>query len=391
MESVLFKNARIISGDNIIEKACLLVENGLIKSISDDISCNDENTLIIDAKNSYLAPGFIDLHFHGIRNIGVSKAGDIEKICKMLPEYGVTGFLPSVIPEKTEAEDVNLLKDIAQIESDGASILGILLEGHFLTLTGALKVLSNGNDDRKRVKQFIEALGKYKAVFCISPEYEEISDLLPLMTQHGMPAFITHTGADYEKTACAIEKGAVHATHFYNVFPYIGDREPGVRGCGTVEAVYSYPDVSVDFILDGEHVEPGAVKMAIACKGIEKVCLITDANVNSGLGPGKYRGLGDIPVEVRYDGGPARIAEKGLTCGTLAGSGLTMDKALRNAVSMLKISVTEAVKMVSSNPAEVLGLADEKGYLKIGYDADIVMLDEGLNVEGCWIDGIKKY
>ena len=92
MDKVLFKNARIISGDNIIEEACLLVENGLIKSISDDISCNDDNTLIIDAKNSYLAPGFIDLHFHGIRNIGVSKAGDIEKICRMLPEYGSHGF-----------------------------------------------------------------------------------------------------------------------------------------------------------------------------------------------------------------------------------------------------------------------------------------------------------
>ena len=187
--------------------------------------------------------------------------------------------------------------------------------------------------------------------------------------------------------------------HQYNRFScdqdsYQGDREGGVRGCGAVEAVLANPDVSVDFILDGEHVEPAAVEMAIACKGRNKVCLITDANLNAGLPAGRYKGIGNREIIVEYEGGPARMLkslQEGKLKGGLCGSGLTLARAVRNAVKFLGLDIPQAVSMASANPAQVLGLHQNKGHISEGYDADMVMLDRELKVVRCWTGGICRF
>ncbi len=207
------------------------------------------------------------------------------------------------------------------------------------------------------------------------------------MVKDGYPAFITHTMATVEQTEKAIEAGAVHATHFYDVFPYPGEKDPGVRTCGAVEAILANPNTSVDFVLDGEHVHPVAVKVALACKGSTKVSLITDANVNAGLPPGKYYSFKGYGVEVLYEGGPARMSEDSCMPGSLVGSGLTMDRAVRNAIKFLGVNIPQAVAMGSSNPVRVLGLHDRKGFIKEGYDADLIILDKELKVMRCWVGG----
>jgi N-acetylglucosamine-6-phosphate deacetylase len=242
----------------------------------------------------------------------------------------------------------------------------------------------------ERIENLKKAARPYKVVFGVSPEIEGICKLLPFMTQNGYPAFITHTIAKVEQTENAIKAGAVHATHFYDVFPYPGEKDPGVRTCGAVEAVLASNETSVDFILDGEHVHPAAVKMALSCKGREKVCLITDANLNAGLPPGKYKSFGDYGIEVFYKGGPARMDNESKYPGALGGSGLTMDRAVRNAVKMLNVEIPQAVAMASSNPARVLGLHNRKGFIKQGYDADMVLLNDELEVIRCWIGGIEN-
>ena len=143
--------------------------------------------------------------------------------------------------------------------------------------------------------------------------------------------------------------------------------------------------MSVDFILDGEHVEPIAVKMALQCKGPEKVCLTTDANVGAGLPPGKYNSIG-VEIEFAYQGGPARMTEKSTYPGGLAGSGLTMNLAVKNALEMLAVDLPQALRMASTNPANVLGLKD-KGQIKKGFDADMFLMDDDCQVLQTWMAG----
>ena len=239
--------------------------------------------------------------------------------------------------------------------------------------------------ETSRVEAIIAAVKPYNAIFSISPDVEGIEDLIPIMSKNSTPVFITHTAASVEQTQLAIELGACHATHFYDVFPCPEVTELGVRPCGAVEAILADKRMSVDFILDGVHVDPVAVKMALACKseGPGRVCLITDSNVGAGLDPGRFVFGGSGDIEFAYKGAPARKVEDK----TLAGSGLTMDQALRNAVKWLDIDLPEAVKMVSTYPAKIIGVDDRKGKLDIGYDADFVVLDSNLEVLQTWING----
>lgn len=384
-------NASALLSDGIHENCRIRCAGGKIVEILVGSTVAAFGPDAVDAHGGILVPGFIDLHAHGVRG---SLAGrgreDLEAMCRELPRFGVTGFLPSVCTMGSGEEDIRLLRGLSCAKSCGTAILGILLEGHFLALNGAIPALPNYGGV-EMVHRLIEACAPHRAVFAVSPEVAGICGLLPAMTASGAPAFITHTAADCSQTERAIAAGARHATHFYDVFPYPGERDPGVRACGAVESILADPAVSVDFILDGEHVDPAAVRMALAAKGPGKVCLITDANINAGLPPGRYEGLGGYHVDVASEGGPARCAEDGPLPGALSGSGLTMDGAVRNAVRLLKIGLPQAARMASANPAAVLGLSASKGCIAQGFDADLALLDGELKVEMCWVGGACRY
>ena len=380
----VFLKGKIVTEDGIKE-GFIRIERGIITETGNG---TPDGTNVLDVGNSYIVPGFIDLHMHGIHHYLVDNGlNDLSEICRILPRYGVTSYLPTVLP-RTKGEDTTFLKTISKTTLPGAEILGFFLEGPFLTITGALPSEAISNAEVERVNSLIEAVKPHKAIFAISPDLKGIETLLPIMTSANTPAFITHTAATVKQTQVAIELGARHATHFYDVFPCPAVTEPGVRPCGAVEAILADERVSVDFILDGIHVDPVAVKMALACKsnGPGRVCLISDSNIGAGLEPGRFVFGNSGEVEFAYKGAPARLVK---TNG-LAGSGLTMDQALRNAVRWLDIGLPEAVKLVSTNPAEVIGLGDKKGKLDIGYDADFVVLDKQLNVLHTWIAG-KQY
>jgi N-acetylglucosamine-6-phosphate deacetylase len=346
---------------------------------------------VIDADGRYLTPGFIDLHMHGVMGLQVDDGPDnLDKICSILPQFGVTGFLPSLTPMQDTVHELRNLSQYAAKQYTGSSILGFFLEGHFLALAGALSLVPIDHSC-ERVVSIIESLKPYPVVFGVSPELPGLTELLPHMTAEGIPAFITHTRASVNQTEQAIKAGATHATHFYNVFPYPGDQEPGVRGCGAVEAVLASKVATVDFILDGEHVDPIAVKMALRVLGSDRVCLITDSNINAGLPPGTYTGVGGQQITVAYAGAPARLGPGSQWPGGLIGSGMTMDLAVRHACEWLDVSLPQAVAMASANPAEVLGIGDRKGMIEPGYDADMLLLDDRLQVTNCWIGGRPAY
>jgi len=383
MSKYLITNVKIVLTDSILSNHSVRVSEGTISEILPAEKTPYDT--VIDGMGNYLCPGFIDLHIHGTHEYLIDNGiDDLRHICDILPRYGVTGFLPTVCP-LPKGKDAEFVSALAKIPSRGAKIYGFHLEGPFLTLTGALPREAIGKADPQRVKSLMDAAKPYKAVFSIAPDFEKITDLIPLMAQNNTPVFITHTKADVEQTLAAIQAGACHATHFYDVFYPPAETDPGVRPCGAVEAILADSNVSVDFILDGEHVNPSAVKMALQCKGHDKVCLITDANIGAGSKPGKYK-FGKEEVEFKYPGSPARGTENSHSPGSLYGSGLTMNKAVKNAVTMLGVDLPLAVKMASSNPAAVLRLANT-GKIEKGLQADLVLMNEQFNVIQTWANG----
>lgn len=378
---------QVMSGSGF-KPGVVSMQDGKIISVEENVKPAAED--IIDVGQLFIVPGFIDLHIHGVHHDLVDHGiGALQKISKNLLQYGVTGFLPTVYP-RPAGEDTAFLKQIATIHPEGAQILGFHLEGPFLKLTGSLSQNAiSKKGDQQRARSLIDACRPYKAVFSISPDVDGIADIIPIMAENDTAVFMTHTAANVEQTLAAIAAGASHATHFYDVFPCPEVTEPGVRPCGIVEAVLADKNVSVDFILDGVHVDPIAVKMAMACKenGSGKVCLITDANVGAGLEPGKFSfgETGDIYFE--YKGAPARAVEGNF----LAGSGLTMNTAVKNAVNFLGIPLHEAVTMASYNPATVLHIENGKGLIETGYDADLLVVDKDVNIHQAWVAGELKY
>ncbi len=384
MASLLIKNAKIITEDTILVDYSVLCEQGKIVKIAPDAELNEVADEVIQAQGKYLAPGFIDLHFHGLKDYLIDNGpDDLDKICNTLPEFGVTSFAPTVCP-LPKGKDAEFLASLATVKSKATNILAFHLEGPFLTLTGALPEDAIGDADPQRVEALINAAKPYKVVFSIAPDFEDIVKILPIMTQNNTPAFMTHTRANVEETQAAIAAGAAHATHFYDVFPCPEEIDPGVRPCGAVEAILADDNVSVDFILDGEHVDKVAVKMALKCKGKDKVCLITDANIGAGNPIGVYK-FGNEEVEFKYPGGPARMTQNSSHPGGLAGSGLTMNLAVKNAVNKFDISLEQAIRMASTNPAKVMRVDNHKGKIEVGFDADIVMLDENLDVDATFV------
>ena len=380
---------KALKGNIVTETAIvsgyLVLDGGKVAAVTEERpQCEVE-----DCSGSYILPGFIDMHIHGLHTDLVDNGPEaLAGICHNLPRYGVTSFLPTVSPSPM-GQDSAFLKTLSATKPAGTNILGFHLEGPFLALTGAFNkdaIVGGGAD---RVRALIGAGKPYKVIFSISPDVEGIFDLIPIMAEDNTPVFMTHTAATAEQAQKAIELGARHCTHFYDVFPCPPVSEPGVRPSGIVEAVLADERVSVDFILDGVHVAPIAVKMAMVAKksGPGKVCLITDANVGAGLEPGTYTfgNMGDICFD--YKGAPARSVKDH----TLAGSGLTLDQALRNAVKFLGLDLVEASKLLSYNPAKVLHEENRKGLLAAGYDADFVVLDKDLQVQATWINGEEYY
>jgi len=219
----------------------------------------------------------------------------------------------------------------------------------------------------------------------ISPDQTNILPIIEHLKERGIVPFITHTRASVEQTQAAIEAGAVHATHFYDVFPLPEEKDPGVRPVGAVETILADRRVSVDFICDGVHVHPTAIRAAVAAKGWGGVLLITDSNIGAGLPSGNYDTPWGYQVRVSSDNGTRHA-----TLNFLAGSSLTMNVGMKNLLRWLNLPPEQVWAMGTLNPARLLGLQN-KGRIAIGADADLVLWDEELRPIKTWTGGQCVY
>jgi len=377
MKNLLLKHGEIYTQNEIIYNGDLLISNGKISSIGKNLSTNDAE--VIDLKGKKIVPGFIDIHIHGGVGHDTMDATyeALNAISIHLAKHGVTSFCPT-----TMTMDIpyilNALKNINETmkkKTAGAQILGAYVEGPFISKEhkGAQDEKYIIPPDKNLFDEFLEIAGGNIKVIALAPEKDPDGSFVEHVTKKGVKVSLGHTNATYEEMKNGVEHGATIAVHTYNGMKGLHHREPGALGEVFLDdRIYS--EVISDFI----HTHPASVKILIKIKGTDKVILISDAMPACGLGDGEYI-FGGQKVLVKE--GVAKLEN-----GSLAGSTLTLDKALAN-ITFLGVPLFEACKMASLNPAKAIGVDDRKGSIEVEKDADIVVLNNDLTVYMTIIEG----
>lgn len=332
----------------------------------------------IDLEGQTLAPGFIDLHAHGAVGYDTMDATPeaLREIARCYARHGVTGFLATTMA--APATDMmaaleNIARVMAAPGSDGAALLGAHVEGPYLDV--ARRGAQNASHVRHAHPAEYEAFFRTGVVRLISlaPEFPSHRELVRYATAHGAVVAAAHTSATYEQMVQAVHDGVTKVTHLFNGMEPLHHREPGVVG-----AALSLDELRCQLIADNVHVHPAVLRLAVRAKTPNGILLITDAMAGTGMPDGEYR-LGDELVIVR--GGVARNAD-----GALAGSTLTMDRAVANIMAATGLSLHQAVRMAGEIPARSLGMND-RGRLAIGAAADLVSLDDECRVTLTMVGG----
>lgn len=335
---------------------------------------------VLDYGENFIAPGLIDLHLHGAVGRDVID-GDVEglrAIAAHQARCGVTGFVPTTLSAATASiwDAVLSVKSAARLALP-SEILGVYIEGPFLNpkKRGAHNpefVKPINPDD---LGALTEASRGLRTILTVAPEVGGNLDSIPGLREGGLSVAIGHTDASYEIARRSFELGVSQATHLYNAMSGFAPREPGVIG-----AVLDADDVTAEIIADGIHVHPASLRIAVRQKGPARTCLITDSMNATGLDDGEYR-VGSLDVILR--GGEARLKDGG----ALAGSVLTLNRAVRNIIRWTDVSVSDAVRMASLTPAAVLGLDRELGSLEVGKLANLAIFDREFNAIGTVVRG----
>ncbi|MGM0792257.1 MAG: N-acetylglucosamine-6-phosphate deacetylase [Bacillota bacterium] len=374
MSSLLLKNSRVLTEDGIIDQGYILVEDGRIKSFgpADELGGQSaDKTIALDA-GATLAPGFIDLHIHGAGGADTmdSTPEALQTIARTLPAEGTTSFLATTITQERSLIEKALANAAAyKPEGTEAEMLGIHLEGPFINekRKGAQPLEHILKSDVELFKAWQEKSGQLIRLVTLAPELEGGKELVRHLAETGVIASIGHSDADYEEVREAVEAGATHVTHLFNGMKGLHHREPGTAG-----AALLFKELIVEMIADGVHVRPEMIKLALNSKGMDGMVLITDSMRAKCLKNGTYD-LGGQDVTVKD--GMALLED-----GTLAGSILRMKDSVKNMTKFADITLAEAVKLASENPAKQLKVFDRKGSIAEGKDADLTVLNENMDI-----------
>lgn len=377
----LIKNIGLITPYDLVYGYGVVIEDGKIIGIDREENI-DENGIdkIIDGRGRFLSPGFIDIHNHGNSGYDVMDGTEeaIDKMAEFHLKNGVTSFLGTIITSSYE----NMNKAIKNIvdyknKKDRSQILGIHLEGPFFALEkkGAQPAEYIKDPSIEDMKKIVElSQGKMKMV-SLAPEREGALDLIAYLKSNNIVVAMAHSNGTFKDTKAGINYGSTVATHLYNGMRSFSHREPGIVGASlTDDRVYC------ELIYDRVHLHDGAVEIAIKMKGMDKIILVSDAMRAAGLEDGNYE-LGGQKVIVKD--GAARLES-----GSLAGSTLNLRDAVYNMVHKFNIPIKDAIRMASLTPAKAIGIDNHKGSIEIGKDADLLLLDENINIIASIVGGI---
>ena len=365
-----------------IEHPILLIEDGVFVSFgSRNATSTPANARVLDFPDSILAPGFIDIHVHGGAGHDVMQPGDdaLSRMERHFAKHGVTSYCPTTVTAPLDAtmsalDRLGRVDDIAR-EGDRARPIGLHLEGPFISHAkrGVHPPQDLLNPSVELFEKFWNAASRKVAVMTVAPELPRAPEMIKAAASRGVCISLGHSNASLAETKAGIDAGARHATHTFNAMRPLDHREPGVLG-----AVLADDRVTADLIADGIHVHPEVVEVFLRAKGIDGAVLITDAISATGMGDGKFK-LGNFEVQVTGD----RCEYEG----KLAGSVLTLDRAVRNITKFAKWPLQNAIRLATANPARVLGRNDI-GVLAPGARADLVVLSSKGEVQRTIIGGI---
>ena len=385
MSTILLHAARALTPATEILSAGILIRDGVIEAIGarQDMRL-PSGAAEISASGQTAIPGFIDVHIHGAGGHDVMEGTEqaMTAVAGTLARHGTTSFVATTVtasPDDTcrgvEGIARYITHQFAALQPK-AEVLGVHYEGPFISKVrrGVHPAEWIQLPSADLLQRFLRAAAGNARILTIAPELLGAVPCMKAARDAGVVVAMGHTDATYEQARAGIAQGARHAVHVYNAMRPFSHRDSGVIG-----AVLTSTDVTAELIADGVHVEEAAMRILLQAKGAGRVILISDGLSATGMPDGKYM-LGKL--EITVSGGVCRDAE-----GKLAGSTLTLDRALRNVVA-LGITLQDAVRMLTENPAKLLGIEFKKGALRTGADADIVLLDENLQVTNVWTRGL---
>lgn len=341
---------------------------------------------VADLGHARLAPGFIDLHTHGFHghDVNAGSAAALREMARLLPATGTTTFYPTIATTSRQQTAVCVRSAVEAahepVVQPVAEIAGLRLEGPFISPArkGAQFEADIRRPDPDELRRLV-GLGQGLVRFVdFAPEEDADGRLLAAVVELGLIACIGHTDATFEQAIAAIDGGARHSTHLFNAMSPLEHRAPGVPG-----ALLTDPRATVEVIADGVHLAPALLRLALAARSARDVALVTDAMPAAGLPDGDYAFLHRT---VHVHDCVACLAD-----GSLAGSTLTLDQAVRNMVALAGAGWSTAIEMATATPARIAGLDSRKGRLAPGYDADIVALDPQGRVRRTWARGTLAY
>ena len=371
MKMTYIVNGKIVLPEAVVSDKVLAfdAENGTICGIVDAAPAGAD---VIDAKGGYVAPGLVDIHIHGYLGEDTcdAKPEGIKKMAYGIAQNGVTSFLPTTMTvAKVEIEAaLNAVRSLKEESRtwDGAEILGVHAEGPFINPS------KKGAQAEENIlapdADFILENADIITSVTLAPEMDADHACIKKLAADGrVLVSMGHTDATFEEAMSAARDGANHATHLFNAMSALAHRNPGVVG-----AALASENVSVEVIADTFHINPGLYSIVAKVKG-DKMVLITDCTRGGGMPDGEYT-LGGQPIFLK--GIECRLAD-----GTIAGSVLKLNNAVKNVLDHTTLPVNEVFKMASLNPASAIGFDSRIGSLEAGKDADIIIVDEAINVQ----------
>lgn len=367
-------NGQILTPQGWLKDGSVLISDGkLLEITNSDLAIIGAS--VIDAKGMYIVPGFVSMHCHGGGGHDFTEGTPeaFKEAANAHLKHGSTTIFPTL--SSTTFENIRQAVDTCEQlmkEDADTTIMGMHIEGPYLSerMAGMQWKEFLKNPDPEEYKPLIESTSCIKR-WDISPELPGAHDFARYLTSKGIMAAITHTEAEYPEIKEAFAAGFTHAAHFYNAMPGFHKRRE-YKYEGTVESIYLMDDMSVEIIADGVHLPATILKLVYKLKGVEKTCLVTDSL--------KYAGYNGQPIndpDYVIEDGVCKLASDHQT---IAGSISTADVLVQTMVKKAGIPLEDAVRMASETPARIIGIADTKGSLEKGKDADIVVLDKDINV-----------
>jgi N-acetylglucosamine-6-phosphate deacetylase len=381
MKSIAVVYGDVIAEEGILRAHSVEIDRGIIeKIVPSDVYSPPEGFEVFDARGCYVAPGFIDIHIHGLKGEDVmdSDPRAIVRIAEELPRFGVTAFLPTAYcnPLDVITRFIKTAFDASGMEYVGARVLGANIEGPYLSPDYRGMQLSHMvlQPKVRSVKQILAVAPEFVRIMTIAPEMSNADKVIRYLHSAGVVASAGHTGATAAEMERAIDDGVRHVTHCYNAMSRMLTREPGVPGVALTD-----DRLTCELIADGVHVHPVMMQLLLRMKGPDRVILVSDGTRATDMPDGFYEAGGQV---VQVEDGVVTMDD-----GTLAGSHRTIHAGLKNVVQMLGSSIEDGVKMASTNPAKVSAFCGELGSIELGKIGDLAILDKGLDVKATVIGG----